>query len=205
MDNRNIDHHIRHIHSGQDSMDQLLAQPQHQQISFQDSKLGMSSGRRDIQHIHIHKLHSMDQPLVQLLVQHRQISFQGSKPHMDNRNIDHHIQHIHSEQDSMDQPLAQLLVQRQQISFQGSKQGMSSEQLDIQHIHIHKLNSMDQPLVQLLIQRLKQMQIHTTLELMVMPDTHTAMLAMLPTQLIILERDLPMLNQKLNQRLIHTM
>merc|ERR1712033_55533 len=59
-------------------------------------------------------------------------------------------------------------------------------------------------LKQLLIQRLKQMQIHTTLELMVMPDTHTAMLAMLPTQLIILERDLPMLNQKLSQRLIHT-
>merc|ERR1712058_151505 len=57
---------------------------------------------------------------------------------------------------------------------------------------------------QLLIQRLKQMQIHTTLELMVMPDTHMAMLVMPPTQLIILERDLPMPNQKLNQRLIHT-
>merc|ERR1712058_183936 len=59
-------------------------------------------------------------------------------------------------------------------------------------------------LKQLLIQRPKQMQIHTTLELMVMPDTHMAMLVMPPTQLIILERDLPMLNQKLNQKLILT-
>merc|ERR1719474_2429093 len=63
-------------------MDQLLAQPQHQQISFQDSKQGMSSGRRDIQHIHIHKLHSMDQLLAQLLVQHQRIFFQGSKQGM---------------------------------------------------------------------------------------------------------------------------
>merc|ERR1712058_165336 len=59
-------------------------------------------------------------------------------------------------------------------------------------------------LKQLLIQRPKQMQIHTTLELMVMPDTHMAMLVMPPTQLIILERDLPMLNQKLSQKLILT-
>merc|ERR1719347_1554828 len=125
MDNRNIDHHIQHIHSGQDSMDQLLAQPQHQQISFQDSKLGMSSGRRDIQHIHIHKLHNMDQPLAQLQVQHQRISFQGSKPGMSSGHKDIHI-HKHKLHSSKDQLLAQLLVQHQQISFQGSKQGMSS-------------------------------------------------------------------------------
>merc|ERR1712126_402065 len=37
-----------------------------------------------------------------------------------------------------------------------------------------------------------------------MPDIHTAMLVMPHTQLIILERDLLMLNQKLSQKLIHT-
>merc|ERR1712126_594917 len=53
--------------------------------------------------------------------------------------------------------------------------------------------------------KLIQKLILTTTELMDMLDTHMAMLVMLPTQLTTLERDPLMLNQKLNQKLIHTM
>jgi len=143
-------------------MDQPLAQlqVQHQRISFQGSKPGMSSGHKDIHIQHIHSgQDSKDQLLAQLLVQHQQISFQGSKQGMSSGRRD--IQHIHIHKlNSMDQPLVQLLVRHRQISFQYNKLGRRHNQHSHMGIrHNHKLqSSMDLHLLQPLDQQLLQVQ-----------------------------------------------